>query len=415
MTEKAMEVVGSAVAQEIVSRGFSFALSSPEKVSQEDLIERLEMAHIKLDGALERSRMMPITIMASLRLRKKLKDVFKECADLLGKARDRQNVVPSLRRKVMHAVLPTFIVPNQDVLSSSAVRKFELYANEAEKFVRDLESGCSLSHYRFLNPLIRHLLEGKNLSYNMVQGSQTCVLSIWTASVEEYGRVARLDFDYKDRGEPLRNFHLTLALRLYESTDILGVTAKCLQSLGPRFKSLADVATGELTQVCTQDVSYYDPVCSVIWRNVVGLTTGWSPDPFCCIENGPTKPCANNINSSELTGRFPQEVMFVSFDCRFSAFECSRSSNDEARINTIKTWPPLEMAVSFAPHLPDKHQRVSSLHQSEEEIQTKAINCFICHPEQTEFHMFWGSAHGYAIFHVQKPVTKARRASKRRR
>lgn len=204
-----VEMVTSAVVQEAVSGAVSFVCSSHgEKASQEDLMERLEMAHIKLDLALERTRMMPITIMPLLRLGKKLKDVFEECDDLLGKARDSQQRISSLRRKIMHFVMPSFIVPNQDVLSSSVVGRFERFAEEADKFVRGVESGCSPSRYRFHNPLIRHLLEGKDIFYRMVQGSQTYYFSIWTALVEEYGRVATLCFQYKDGKTPLKSFAL---------------------------------------------------------------------------------------------------------------------------------------------------------------------------------------------------------------
>ena len=177
-----------------------------------------------------------------------------------------------------------------------------------------MESGCSLSHYRFLNPLIRHLLEGKNLSYDMVQGSKAFSLRIWTDSVEEYGRVALLSFDYKDSRAPLKNIKLVVGLRLYESTNIVGITAKCLRSLGPRFKALVKDATGELTQLPTQDVSYFD----LVWlEGMVKETIFQIPDPFCCIANGLNKPCASNIISSELTGRFPHEVTLVDFRCCF--------------------------------------------------------------------------------------------------
>ncbi|VAH39531.1 unnamed protein product [Triticum turgidum subsp. durum] len=425
------EMVASAVVQEAVSGAVAFVFSSRrEKASQEELMERLEMAHLKLDLALERTRMMPVTIMPLLRLRKKLKDVFKECGDLLSRARGRQKVVPSLRRKIMHTVLPSFIVPNQDVLSSSAVGRFERFVEEADRFVRDVESGCSLSHYRFLSSPIRHLLEGKGLSYRMVQGSKAFSLRIWTVSVEEYGRVAWLSFHYKDRKVPLKNCKLVLILRLYESTDIVGITAKCLRSLAPQFKSLVEDATEELTQLPTQDVSYFD---SVRWETLAKATTYWCPDPFCCIANGLNKPCASNIISSELTGRFPQEVMAVDFRCWFSASEyCSRSSTDEARINAIKAWPPLQIQVYFLAHLPfeltgesllvifnhlsvESYQHGSSLYQKEEEIQTEAIDCFIRQPGMANYHMAWASAHGCAYFHVSKPITKTRRASKRRR
>ncbi|KAM3299347.1 hypothetical protein ACQJBY_040711 [Aegilops geniculata] len=408
------EMVASAVVQEAVGGAVSLVFSSrSEKASQEELMERLEMAHIKLHVGLERTRMMPITIMPLLCLRKKLKDVFKECDDLLSKVRDHQQVVRSLRRKIMHAVLPSFIVPSQDMLSSSVVGRFERFVEEAERFVRDVESGSSLSHYRFLSSPIRHLLQGKGLSYLKVQGSKAFSIYMETDSMEEYGRVAWLRFDYKDRKAPLKNFKLVMILRLYESTDIVGITGKCLRSLGPQFKSSVEDATRELTQLPTQDVSYFD---SVWCEGLVELTTDSSPDPFCCIANGLNKPCASNIISSELTGRFPQEVMSVTFCSCFSASEyCSRSSTDEARINTIKAWSPLQMQVFFYPHRSFKFPDGSSLHQKEEGIQTEAIDCFINQPGMTDYRMHWFSAHGYVSFSVSKPIAKTRRASKRRR
>ena len=85
---------------------------------------------------------------------------------------------------------------------------------------------------------------------------------------------------------------------------------------------------------------------------MVKVAPMWSPDPFWCMANGLNKPCASNIISSALTGRFPQKVMSVDFHCCFSASKyCSWSSTDEARINTIKAWPPLRMKVYFIPHL----------------------------------------------------------------
>lgn len=77
-------------------------------------------------------------------------------------------MVVSLFRKIMHVVLPSIIVPRKDILSSSVFGRFERFAMEAGKFVRDVESICSLSYYRFLNALTRNLLEGKDLSYRMV-------------------------------------------------------------------------------------------------------------------------------------------------------------------------------------------------------------------------------------------------------
>lgn len=163
--------------------------------------------------------------------------------------------------------------------------------------------------------------------------------------------------------------------------------------------------------------NYLHKTFDSVWLEcLVEVTPMWSPDPFCCIANGLNKPCASSIISSELTGRFPQEVMAVAFFCSFSASEyCLQSSTDEARINTIKAWPPLQMKVYFLPHLPDKFQDRSSLQQKEEEIQTEAIDCFIRQPGMTEYRMVWTSAHGCAHFYVSKPITKTRKTSKRRR
>jgi hypothetical protein len=177
------EMVASAVVQAAVSGAFSFVFSSREEVSEEHLMERLQMAHINMYSALTRTRRMPITTMPLLRKKKWLLDDFREFNDLLGSERDRQQVVPSLHRKIMHAVLPSFIVQNQDVLSCSAVARFEWFVKEARKFAKDVESGCSRSRDRFLSPLLRHLSEDKALLYRMVRGSQTCFLAIYTASV----------------------------------------------------------------------------------------------------------------------------------------------------------------------------------------------------------------------------------------
>lgn len=51
----------------------------------------------------------------------------------------------------------------------------------------------TLSHYRFLNPLIRHLLQGKKLSYHMVKGSQHVpflyVRLFWKSMVQSQGYI----------------------------------------------------------------------------------------------------------------------------------------------------------------------------------------------------------------------------------
>ena len=64
-------------------------------------------------------------------------------------------------------------------LSTDDFRRFEWYADCAGRFVRDVESWCSLHHYTFCNPIVRHLLEGKTLRYYLKQGNLLRHFYIW--------------------------------------------------------------------------------------------------------------------------------------------------------------------------------------------------------------------------------------------
>lgn len=70
--------------------------------------------------------------------------------------------------------------------------------------------------------------------------------------VEEHGVMAILSFEYGDPEAPTNSFELDLVLRLSESTNIVGISTNCLQSFGPNFKCLAEVATGQLPHLSTQ-------------------------------------------------------------------------------------------------------------------------------------------------------------------
>jgi hypothetical protein len=372
---------------------------------------------------IERCKKMPIIDVSLLRRRMVFKKAFEECNGVLcaykhGDAKQGVPLSTSVSRNIMQAVaMVPFFRPKKYVLSQSDVARFEWFAEMAVKLVRDVESGCSLAHYRFLNPLIRHLLNGKILQYKMVQGSRTRHLTILTDRLEEHGVVAKIRFVYEDSKEPMKSFRLLLTLRLSESTDIFGIAVRCLQSVTPELISLAELATGELTQISTRvHILHPRPVHrDHEWRKLIG-TNLYLPDPLCCTTNG-LNPFSNNSDPlSEFIGRFPEEVCLVVFSGNISTSECNFSMDIKKGAS-----PSLLLTVFFLPHsswelegqglyLPTSSRgslgRLSDCDL--ESAQMAALEFAICHfhcePEETEFQMHWCSAHGSAHFYVRQPI-----------
>ncbi|KAF0926101.1 hypothetical protein E2562_021815 [Oryza meyeriana var. granulata] len=431
--------VGSAVVQETVSGVFSYLSSNrKEQASRDHNVEKLEMVHAELELALERSTTLPITNVALLRQRKMYKRAYEECGHVLHRCKlrvleeeDKAEALPKRIIHVMKSSMSSLLAMNKDdhqIISSSDVRRFEWFADKANKFVRDLETGCSLAHYRFLIPLTRHLLEGKTLDYSIVHGTQTLILRVEPLSLEERGVEARIRFSRQDSCRiPLKNFTLRLILRLSESTDIVGITIKCLQSLGPRFRSFAEDAVGSLAQLPTQDVVYtvtppplfYAPAfraCQAL------LSRTFRPDPLCCREEDGQiiTPLADEdegiMMSSELSHEFPEQVIGVHFTSYISAagyhrynLSTSSTTDDEASRNTVREWPPLELTIAISPHSSSLQKELegsfeiaggrekninASLHQMEEMAVSKAIDSFVSQPELKDYLMVCVRAHG---------------------
>ncbi|CAM0953210.1 unnamed protein product [Alopecurus aequalis] len=438
------EAVESAVVQEVVSGVFSFLRNSHEEsASQSRLMERLTMAHLDLKFSLERSMKLPITEVSLLQKRMMLKHAFEECRDVLKKhtVLRVQPLSPSLPRRIMRAVKP-FFSTGKGSISESCVTRFENFAEKADKFVRDVESGCSLARYRFSSPLVTQLLEGNHLYYEMVSGSQSRMLQIYVSCLEDYGAVAFVGFEFKDLETPTKCSRLHLMLRLSESTDIVGISIKCLQSLEPQFKPVADVASGELAQVSTQVGCFRpEPAEQENWSNLMTRSIrSVRQEPLCCIGDG-GQPSAKNILPSELTERFPEQVSYVWFKCFISASGYNlRSSTNR---NTIKARPILQLEHFFHPHCvgkieDDKARTYAMTPRGEiygpldlpkmaEIVPEQAVDCFKLEPERKEYTMYWFSPHGFATFTVKKTTTeemgcvpkvgdgpKTRRVSKRK-
>ena len=106
------EKISSAVVQETVSQILSGLVQKiEEKESDANRnLERLEMAHIRLEAALETSNKWQITDASLLRWRRKLKRAAQECDDTLHKCKQRILEGKQMEREVKNSSLPNRIV-----------------------------------------------------------------------------------------------------------------------------------------------------------------------------------------------------------------------------------------------------------------------------------------------------------------
>ncbi|VAH56331.1 unnamed protein product [Triticum turgidum subsp. durum] len=75
-------------------------------------------------------------------------------------------------------------------------------------------------------------------------------------------------------------------LRLSESSDVLGIIARCMQAVTPHLKAAAEGFTRELVQLPTQDFSWVESLPfreTEYWVDIHRtLTQCLRPDPLCC-------------------------------------------------------------------------------------------------------------------------------------
>jgi len=413
------EMVCSALVQETVSRGVSFALGRrEEKASQGHLTERLEMAVSELEFALERAMELPIRHLSLLQRRKMIKRAYVEAMELLDK--HKQQAMPPGQEELPQVINKRKRWFNCAGLSTVDVGRFEWYADCAGRFVRDLESGCSLHHYTFCNPIVRHLLEGKTLTYYSKQGNLLRHLYIKPTHSDERGVEALLAYRYEDSTVAEKCFCLGLILRLTESTDLVEIAIKGLQLLASQFKLAVEYAMGELTLLSNlQDIAHlHGPLWEGIQEWHIKHTQISRPDPACC-KGSRHGLCANNNVSSELADIFPEQIIVLGFQCYISALQSkTRSSFHESGRSKNRGWKlPLVLTAAFYPHAvigtqdsyaleiigdATEYRNASSIQQVVETIQSGAVNCFSCQPELAKYRMDWFGKHGYAWFVVEK-------------
>jgi hypothetical protein len=137
------------------------------------------------------------------------------------------------------------------------VQRFERIANGADDFLRLVQLGGAPRPYIFLGPLGRYLFASKYAQYHMLQhqGIMLNCFSIRPMSFEERGLEVMLGFIHEDHEAPKENFRLGLMLRISESTDVIGITVKCVQ-LTRHFSSISELVIGEHTQLPMQDFTW---------------------------------------------------------------------------------------------------------------------------------------------------------------
>jgi hypothetical protein len=181
------EIVGSAVVQELVSKILSGLLQKYEEKQNSYAfrnLERLEMAHIRLEAVLQTSNKWDITDTSLLRWRRKLKSIAQECDDTLHRCRQRILEDEHIEKEVSNSTLPKRVVhatrsfvssifnQDNDNLNRSIVQRFEWFADGLSEFLRLLELGGTPRCHMPFDPLIRHLLAGKILQHRIIRANK---------------------------------------------------------------------------------------------------------------------------------------------------------------------------------------------------------------------------------------------------
>ncbi|KAJ1287532.1 hypothetical protein BS78_02G017500 [Paspalum vaginatum] len=247
------QIVSTAVVQETVSNLVQKYEEREESYAKRNM-ERLEMAHIRLQAVLETSGKWQNTDTPLLRWRRKLERAAQECDETLHRWKQRILEDEQTEKEVSKSKFPKriahtaksfvssiFSSANKDEASNSVVRRFEWFADGASEFLRLVELGGTPRRHMPFDPLIRHLLAGKKLHHRIIQADKCPLILLWVPFITaEHGIEGSLLFMQRDSNVPEDNFFLTIMLQLSESTDIVGVAVKCLQLFDPLFKSTVE-------------------------------------------------------------------------------------------------------------------------------------------------------------------------------
>jgi len=449
------ESVSAAIVQETVSQILSGLVQKYEEKEESNAnrnLERLEMAHIRMEAALETSDKWQITDASLLRWRKKLKRASQECDDTLHKSKQRILEEEQMKREVKNSSLPNRIVHatksfvssilnrNNNELGRFTAQRFEWYAEGASEFVRFIELGGTPHHHMSFDSLVKNLFAGKILHHKIVRGNKypSCQLLLMPIHTSMDGTNVGLTFVQYD-GTPEGHIYFSLDVQLSESTDIFGIALKCLQFFAPHFKCNFESIRNELTQLPTQDFSWGPSIYyhKEHMDKFESFLLQWArPNPFCCKQHGHHEVQRfSNLQMAGLSEVLLEPIIHFNLHCHVSmpVYSKQKTSLSEDLIS-LQDYPYLKTGISFAPHgcledmLPaNRNSEITAivckeqhclhtditLEQLEDIMLPKAINYFHQNAEAMVYQMIWKSIHGFAHIQVEKPCMSTRRSSMR--
>jgi len=449
------EIVSSALVHETVSQLLSNLVQKYEEKVESSAnrnLERLEMAHIRLEAALEMSEKWQITDASLLRWRGKLKRAAQECDDTLHRCKQRILENEQTEEEVRKSSFPVRIAhttksfvssifsPNKDESNSSTVRRFEWFTDGASEFLRLLELGGRPRHHMPFDPLVRHLLNGKKLQHRIIQANRwPLFLQLVPYITSDYGIEAKFIFIQTDGNASEDDFFFSLMLQLSESTDIVGMAIQCLQLYAPlfNFKSAVETFRNKLLQLPTEDFSWVPDIDThhkEHWDILHRFGIDWfRPNPLCCKQHDQHK--LRKLNRSRLRDVFLEPVIEVHLECHVSVLDCNqhRSLLSEAKYS-LQDSPYLKVGLLVTPHgcledilLVDRTPAVPviyceeqhflhtdfTLGQLEETMLPKAIDYFCKNDEAAVYQMLGKLEHGAAYIQVEKASMGTQRTSMR--
>ncbi|XBI32274.1 hypothetical protein VPH35_055745 [Triticum aestivum] len=436
------EMVTSVIVGEAVSRiisGIAPTSKDEDKADEEASggggLERLEMARIKMEAAIQTSNKWQITDTSLLRWRKKIKRTAQDCDDVARRCRQ----LSREEDEAEQVFISSFVGHDNDHCSArsaiaAAVRRFQRLADGADEFVRYVQLGGTPRQNMFFNPLIGHIFTGKMIVYQLLRpGGQYRCFRIRPINFQERGLEAFLSFMYQDSKVPKNSFYLGVVLRLSESTDIIGTIVKCLRVMMPHFNSTTDVVIKEITHLPTQDFSYV--AHKNHWVYVHTLSEWFRPNPLCCqgFENDVVPSChsgsdINNGSGNKLkfSSIFPEPVCEVFFQCQTSVSEYKNLPGSTVFADddnsSLKNSQPLKLGILPMPHasLEDpksvgstievidtenrRHLTHVNVHldQLDEMMMPKAIDYLHLNAEAMSYQVCWRSNHGSVHLCMEK-------------
>ncbi|WVZ50654.1 hypothetical protein U9M48_001887 [Paspalum notatum var. saurae] len=410
----------SAVVQETVSQVLSCLVHKYEEKEEPDAkrnLERLEMAHIRLEAALKISERWQITDASLLRWHRKLKCAAQECNDMIQKCKLRiledekteQEVRSlSLPNRIVHATKSfvfSILSRNNKELNRSIAQRFEWYADCASEFLRFIELGGTPCRHMPFDSLVKNLLAGKELHYKIVQGNgyPSFQLSLVPLRTEWHGTEANLRF-IKNDGTPEGNIYFTITCRVENIRE-------------------------EFIQLLTQDLSWIPSVSSYQRDQLLALGSQWfRPNPLCCKQHDGHEVRIGRLDMSGLSEVLLEPVLEVNLQCQVSLSVHNKRLKAllPEGITSLQGSPYLKAGISFGPHrssesmLPanrisemvvivGEEQHYITLEELEEIILPGAIDYFHRNTKATVYQIIWKSKHGTAHIQIEKASMRVQR------